>query len=61
MKTQVQLYRDAEEKIAAANIHFMDMVNDPINPLTNDDLAKLVERFPQRWERFSSYIGKLPN
>ena len=59
MKTQQQLFNEAHRKLADADQHFMDLIKDPVNPLTNDDLIKLVERFPQRWDRYSGFIGKL--
>ena len=59
MKTQMQLYKEAERKLAEANQAFMDMVNDPVNPLTNDDLERLITRWPERYGRFSGFLGKL--
>ena len=57
MKTQHQHFADA--RIRAGDNHFMEMVQHPTNPLTNDDLRKLVDRFPERWARFSNWIGRL--
>ncbi len=59
MKTQMQMYQEAERKLAEANEAFMDMVNDPVNPLTNDDLERLIARWPERYGRFSGFLGKL--
>ena len=59
MKTQLQMYWAAEQKLFDANRAFMEMVNDPVNPLTNQDLERLIDRFPERWERFSGFVGKL--
>lgn len=59
-KTQMQIYEQERERIASRNRMFIDMVNDPHNPLTNDDLVKLVAKFPERWGRFSGFIGNLP-
>lgn len=59
MKTQMQLYQEAERKLAEANEAFMDMVNDPVNPMTNDDLERLIARWPERYGRFSGFLGKL--
>ncbi len=59
MKTQMQMYREVEQKIFRENQAFMDMVNDPVNPLTNDDLERLIARWPERYGRFSSFLGKL--
>jgi len=59
MKTQLQMYREAKQKLFDANRAFMEMVNDPVNPMTNQDLERLIARFPARWERFSGFVGKL--
>lgn len=59
MKTQLQMYREAERKLVDANEAFMDMVNDPDNPMTNDDLERLIARWPERYGRFSGFLGKL--
>ena len=61
MKTQYQMFYEAQSKIADADHHFMDLIKDPVNPLTNKDLIQLVARFPQRWERYAGYIGTLAN
>lgn len=55
----MQLYKEAERKLAEANQAFMDMVNDPVNPLTNEDLERLIARWPERYGRFSGFLGKL--
>lgn len=59
MKTQYQMYREAEQRIFDRNNAFLEMVNDPVNPMTNQDLERLIARFPARWERFSGFVGKL--
>lgn len=56
---QLRLYQEAERKLADANRAFMDMVNDPVNPLTNEDLERLIARWPERYGRFSGFLGKL--
>lgn len=58
---QRRMFYAAQEKTAAENRAFMDAVNDPANPMTNDDLRKLVERHPDRYGRFAHFIGKLAN
>lgn len=60
-KSQYQLCQEALSKLSGTNAHFMEMVHHPTNPLTNEDLRRLVERFPERWGRFAGFIGKLPN
>jgi hypothetical protein len=57
--TQAQMFYQAHDQIAQANQQFMDMIKDPVNPLTNADLTALVEKYPRRWSRYSGYIGKL--
>lgn len=38
---------------------FLDMINDPVNPLTNSDLKRLIERNPERYGMYSGFLGKL--
>ena len=59
MKTQMQMYREAEQRLFDRNALFLEMISHPTNPLTNQDLVKLVARFPERWSQFSHYLGKL--
>ena len=59
MKTQYQMYREAEQGIFDRNNAFLEMVNDPVNPLTNQDLERLIARWPERYERYSGWLGKL--
>lgn len=59
MKTQGQMFWDAHDKIAGLNAAFMDLVNDPANPMTNDDLRKLIKKSPDIYGRFAGFIGKL--
>ena len=60
-KDQLQMFYAAHAKIAAENSAFMDMVNDQHNPMTNADLEKLIARHPERYGRFSGFLGKLAN
>ena len=59
MKTQLQMYQEAEQWIFDRNRAFMEMVNDPVNPLTNQDLERLIARWPERYEMYSGWLGKL--
>jgi len=59
--TNLQLYRQEEQKIFDGNEAFMFTVNCPTNPLTREQLARLIARFPQRWERFSGFLNTLPS
>lgn len=59
MKTQHQLFYEAQHKMFEQNRAFMDMVNDPVNPMTNADLEALIKRKPEKYSRFSGFLGKL--
>jgi hypothetical protein len=54
-----QLSWNEYQRMVEINTHFADMVNDPVNPLTNEDLAKLVKRNPAVWGRFKGLTGTL--
>ena len=56
VKTQIQLYQEAHRRISDANNHVMEMIRDEHNPLTKDDLHKLADRFPQRWEKYRTLL-----
>ena len=53
-KTQKDMMRDARRRIADKNRAFVDMMNSS-NPLTNEEIDKLIEKRPDIW---SSYKGK---
>lgn len=59
MKTQMQMIQEAEQRIFRQNEAFMDMINHPTNPITNQDLERLIARWPERYSRFSGFVGKL--
>jgi len=59
MKTQYQHFNESQQKLFDKNRAFMDMVNDPINPMTNDDLIKLIRMNPERYGMYMGFIGKL--
>ena len=61
MKTQLQMFYDEQRKIADRDQAFMDMINDPDNPMTNTDLKCLIARWPERYSRYAGFIGKLPS
>jgi hypothetical protein len=58
-KSQYQLFWEAHNKTAELNNAFMDLVNDPVNPLTNEDLESLIKKRPHVYGRFSGLVGKL--
>ena len=59
MKTQEQLYRDAQTRAADGNNTFLELLNDKENPLTADDLRANICRRPELWGRFACYIPYL--
>ena len=52
MKTQKQIFYAEQKKIADADRHVMEMIHNPRNPLTKEDLHKLADNFPRRWEKY---------
>lgn len=59
MKTQLQMYWEAEQRIFDRNNLFLELVSHPTNPLTNQDLERLIARWPERYEMYSGFLGKL--
>ncbi|MDD2751016.1 hypothetical protein [Acidithiobacillus sp.] len=57
--SQMQHYWAAHHKIAAQDRAFMEMVTDPVNPITDHDLEALIAKRPEVYGRFSNFIGKL--
>lgn len=60
MADQKRIYEIERRKIAALNAIFMEMVNHPTNPLTQQDLEALIARRPSQYARFSGFLDKLP-
>ena len=56
VKTQIQLCQEAQRRIWEANRHVMEMIRDEHNPLTREDLHKLADRFPERWEKYRTLL-----
>lgn len=59
MTTQRQLCSHAEKRLFEQNEAFMDLVKHPTNPMTNQDLERLIARWPERYGRFAGFVGKL--
>ena len=57
LKSQHQIFYEEQRKIAALNIAFLCMVEDG---LTRKELATLIERRPEKYERFENWLEKLP-
>lgn len=59
MKTQLQMFNESQQRLFDRNAWFIELVNHPTNPLTNQDLERAIARWPERWGQFSGWIGKL--
>ena len=57
MKTQHQIFYEEQRKIADLNLAFLCMVEDG---LTREELMTLIERRPEKYERFENWLEKLP-
>ena len=57
--TQQQIYEAERRKIAALDQAFMDLVTDPENPLTRQDLERLIALRPQHYARFKCFLNVL--
>ncbi len=61
IETQYQMFENERRKVAALNALFVELIQHPTNPLTNEDLVKLIARRPEKYGRFAGWIGKLPH
>ena len=57
-KSQMQMFYEADRKIADANEIFMEIVKDG---LTREELSRLIEIRPSLWGRYKSWLDKLPS
>lgn len=57
MKTQLQMFYEEQRKIGDRDILFMDMVRD--GSMTNQQLQRLVDKWPHRYGGYAGFIGKL--
>lgn len=57
MKTQAQMYYEAERKAARLNRTMLDMLYGP-KPITDDELKNLIVKRPEVYGRFAGYIDK---
>lgn len=57
MKTQVQMFYDAERKSASLNDMMLDLMRN--QEITNAELAALIKRRPMVYERFAGFVGKI--
>jgi len=55
--SQQQLYYAAVRAESERDQLFLDFVKDG---MTCDHLKKLIDRFPQRWQKYANWLPKLP-
>lgn len=58
MKTQIQIYLEAQRKIADTNNTFLQFVEEG---MTRNELENLIKRRPSLWGRFEHWLDKLPS
>ena len=54
MQTQLQMYEEARRKLAAANQTFVEIMTGA-NPLTPDELRRLIGKHPSLWKRYEKF------
>lgn len=59
MKTQEQMFYEESRKIGEMDELFMEMINDPVAPMTNSELKALIAKRPERYSRYAGFVGKL--
>lgn len=57
MKTQLQLFREAEQLCFRLNEAMLDAIREG---MTRDELQSLINRRPEVYGMFSGFLGKLP-
>ena len=55
-KTQARAFAEAHDSIAGGNLVMLDLLFGT-NPITDDELTKLIAKRPEHYGRFSGYIG----
>ncbi len=56
---QEQMFYASVRSIADLNAAFLELIDHPTNPMTNDDLRKLIARRPGTYGRFMGFLEKL--
>jgi hypothetical protein len=54
--TQYQMFELARRKIADGNLAMLEMLFG-VNPITDDELRKLIAKRPATYGRFAGYLG----
>jgi hypothetical protein len=55
-KTQLNMFYDAQRHNAIKYQTFLDMVSDPVDPLTKRDLRANIKRNPTTWKCFEHWL-----
>ena len=56
MKTQLQMFDDAQQSNARKYHAFLAMAFDPIEPLTKRELVENIKRNPSTWKCFEGWL-----
>ena len=59
MKTQMQMWAEAQQHLSNADKAFMEQATQLENPITNQDLERLIAKWPERYGRFANWLGIL--
>lgn len=60
-KPQMQIFYEESRRIGDRDRALMDMIHCKENPLTNDDLRRLVALKPDHYGRYAGLVGRLPD
>lgn len=55
-RAQRQMYEDARRRIASADRIFMEIMAGP-NPLTPEELRRLIDKRPELWGRYERFAA----
>lgn len=56
LKSQLRAFYKAHDNIAGGNLVMLDLLFGA-NPITDDELRKLIEKRPATYGRFAGYLG----
>ena len=57
--TQKQMYYAAVRRQGEQDELFMQMLNDPVAPITRAELKALIAKRPEQYSRYSGFLTKL--
>lgn len=59
MKKQCHMFYEEKMKIAERDKLFMELVNDPYNPMTKKDLKTLIRKRPNVYGKYVKFLDTL--